>query len=793
MRKFYMIVTSCLLFSIAATSQNRYWVGPGTGGNWNLAANWAATSNGAGGASVPDGAGFDVIFDRSAVILVDVADLDLTSMRVTNNSDVRLYVTANTTMNLLSTDAVAQALRIDNGSVLTDSVSGDADFAAVFANNSKATIAGTWRFNNSATPANIGSHFTLPDVTGFQNDVAVSGTIYVGNTSMFGTTVTHNYLRFLAGSVFHNDGNVSVNINANYNAASTILITGRTTTGATFQGNRPIPNVIYDCPNQQGNLSVNLINRTVTGSFTVLNTNNRELQLVGNGNAATPQTINVIINGSLNISGNSRVVLSNVGSDNKTIYVQVQGDVNAGGVAFDLQKHFFEGLVDNRPTVLRVAGNIAHTAGTFTASSAKTDADSSLFIIEMNGTSAQTISSVTGSFDNAANQVELLMNNASGVTLLSPLAIGRLSFNSPNKGVLTTTMANILTINNRSAGVRPVLMPADNGYVDGPIRRRTQATGTYEIPVGKNGNLRMPEIITESDVESFYIVEYFDEPYTDLSVQEPLRGVSDAEYWMISRESGANAAVRLFLEGAVPGALASDAIFVARHNGVDWLSAKGQNGTALTPGTVTEGFVTSEIQIDFSPFTLGYGAQAALPIHLVNFNGRKIGSGRAQLTWSVSSDAHPESFEVFRSTDGRNFVSVGKVSGAASRYDYDFEDAKMQNGHNFYRLKMYDKDGSVNMSKVITIMNGSNGFFITSMIPTMVRDRARVNISSSRKGSVQLVVTDVQGRVVHTQVASIASENQEVWVDLSKLGSGAYHLTGYFANERSVPMRFVKQ
>jgi hypothetical protein len=103
------------------------------------------------------------------------------------------------------------------------------------------------------------------------------------------------------------------------------------------------------------------------------------------------------------------------------------------------------------------------------------------------------------------------------------------------------------------------------------------------------------------------------------------------------------------------------------------------------------------------------------------------------------------------------------------------------------------KDGSISFSNIIIVMNGSKGVMISSMIPTLVRDRARLNISSSVRGNMQLVVTDISGRIMQNQVVSISSGNQEVWLNATSLSAGMFQVTGYINGEKTATFRFIKQ
>ncbi len=794
MNKFYVTVVACLTFISAAFSQDRYWVGPATNTNWNNTANWSSSDGGPGGASVPNGIGSNAIFNSNAIVNLDILNPSLTRLLVSNNSNVTIYSAQDSRLTIHGTSTSFPGLTITSGSTLRDSTSNTAvDFEVYFANNARGRIDGTWAFNSIGVPVNLGPFFNISDTTGLNTKVQVNGKIYVGNPSTYPISNAFNYLDFLAGSEYHLDGNKGSIFGASWNIASTIRITGRTTTGPTINGSgtaRPISKIIYNCPNQSAQLSLNLVNRQLKSDLIIENTNGQELVIFGAGTGSTPLTIANSIDGNLSISGNSNVLLSNSTSGNRTNTLTVGGDFIMSGGTFD----FFKDNNLTAPSTVKVKGNILHTGGTIKATSNANSTTTEYFIFEMNGTTPQTITSIPGSWSTPRNFITLRMNNAAGVTLNTPLSVGLLSWNSANKGVLYTTPTNIITVMSSQTGVLPANSPGNNGYVEGPIRRRTAALGQYEIPVGKNGDLHMVELGPNSTSESYFIVEYFDYSYSDLSVQPPLTAVSDQYFWSISKESGgADVSIRMFLESAIPGAKSTDALLPAKYNGTDWLNVKGSTGTSLVPGNSTSGFVTTDVQTSYSDYTIAYGAQSALPVNLVSFNGKKINSGRSQLTWVISSNARPEKFEILRSTDGRNFTSIGTVTGVITRLQYDFEDAQMVNGNNFYRLKLYDKDGSVNYSKIITLMNGTNGFFMTSMLPTVVYDRAKVNISSSKKGSVQLVVTDMNGRIVHQQISAITTENQDIWVELRSLSKGAYHITGYFDGNRSQTIRFVKQ
>ncbi len=574
-----------------------------------------------------------------------------------------------------------------------------------------------------------------------------------------------------------------------YDPASTLLLTGLTTSfeggGLLIEGGETLGTMIYDCAGQTGPIVLGLLEVNFGGDLQILNTNGEELTLIANRDVVGNEIFGLTVHGDLHISGNSNVVFSEADSDNERQFI-VEGDVLLSGNSLDIQT-----ADANAITTLFVGGNIDHTAGFFGVSSSLSSNTANHFIIELNGDAAQTINSVSGVF--AGDELALRINNTSGgVTLNSSLAVSRLDLAA---GVLFTG-ANALTLpavsDETSSQVVKLTAPPVTSYVDGNLRRRTEAgAGTYLFPVGRGSYAGASVLTTEEGTGATFEASYNNTPYTNTNVQAPVTGVA-GYYWIINRVEGGDAAtVRLPINGAVSGATPADGLVVARY-GSAWTSAKGETGT-IEFGDATDGFVESDVLSNFSPFTLAYGPYGALPIHLLSFNAKMLSGNNALVTWKITDNSTPDRFEVTHSSDGANFTTIGSVSGAKGLLDYQFTHPSVKNGNNYYRLKMFDIDGSVSLSNIVMVMNGTKGVFISSMIPTVVRDRARLNISSSLRGNMQLVVTDISGRVVQTQVVSVADGNQEVWLNAGRLASGIFHVTGYINGQRTATIRFIKQ
>lgn len=97
---------------------------------------------------------------------------------------------------------------------------------------------------------------------------------------------------------------------------------------------------------------------------------------------------------------------------------------------------------------------------------------------------------------------------------------------------------------------------------------------------------------------------------------------------------------------------------------------------------------------------------AILPITLSNFSVT-VRNNSPYLNWQTVSELNASHFEIERSTDGYNFISVGKIvvsSNYTTNGNYFYSDNEgSAAGYYFYRLKLVDLDGTFTLSKIVKI------------------------------------------------------------------------------------------
>ena len=106
----------------------------------------------------------------------------------------------------------------------------------------------------------------------------------------------------------------------------------------------------------------------------------------------------------------------------------------------------------------------------------------------------------------------------------------------------------------------------------------------------------------------------------------------------------------------------------------------------------------------FSPFGVKSGS-GVLPVELLYFYAEQVEDG-VQLDWETATELNNSHFDIEWSTNGIEFVKIGKVQGAGTTSDvqfYDFLHTSPAPGFNYYRLKQVDFDGKYEYTEILTV------------------------------------------------------------------------------------------
>ena len=197
----------------------------------------------------------------------------------------------------------------------------------------------------------------------------------------------------------------------------------------------------------------------------------------------------------------------------------------------------------------------------------------------------------------------------------------------------------------------------------------------------------------------------------------------------------------------------------------------------ISDGTLANGWGRSSSDGFLTMWTEGNNSfsTTVLPITLSNLSVRNT-NNQNQLSWTTETEKNGSLFEIEKSINGKSWAKLGEVASKGNttrRENYFFTDEN-PNPTNYYRLKMVDRDGSYEYSKIVSANNGKS--VAVNLFPNPVQERLNINIESQDINEVNIQVINMNGQVVLVSKNTIGRSNTPISIDANELQSGIYFI-----------------
>ncbi len=156
----------------------------------------------------------------------------------------------------------------------------------------------------------------------------------------------------------------------------------------------------------------------------------------------------------------------------------------------------------------------------------------------------------------------------------------------------------------------------------------------------------------------------------------------------------------------------------------------------------------------------------ALPLNLISFSGSKQNND-ALLQWKTANEVNVNRFEIQRSENGFDFITVGSVNAGSTFYSFADVNTFITKQIVYYRLKSIDADGKFTYSGIVKLSNEQDGRF--TIFPNPVKDIITI---SGLKQNGTLILFTADGKLLQQQKVN----TQSITMDLSSYATGTYLL-----------------
>ncbi len=232
-----------------------------------------------------------------------------------------------------------------------------------------------------------------------------------------------------------------------------------------------------------------------------------------------------------------------------------------------------------------------------------------------------------------------------------------------------------------------------------------------------------------------------------------------SDYWVIKLNKLGNLLWQKSLGGSK-----NDYAYSMRIAGDGGILISGYTGS--NDGDVTNNHQTNIYDGVFDYWMVKLNPSEVLPLTLLSFNAIKQ-QNDVLTEWQTTSEINVSHFELERSTNGVNFISIANINATNSSTinNYRFTDVNVMLNNPgkqyYYRLKMVDKDGQFKYSNV-TVINIATGDPI-KIYPNPARDYILVD---GVKEGMAIEINDASGKLVKRFISN--ASNRYVVSDLHK-------------------------
>jgi hypothetical protein len=200
----------------------------------------------------------------------------------------------------------------------------------------------------------------------------------------------------------------------------------------------------------------------------------------------------------------------------------------------------------------------------------------------------------------------------------------------------------------------------------------------------------------------------------------------------------------------------------------------------------------------FGGYFIGTSPLSNLPLTLLTFSGFREGNHNL-LKWTTLTEYNNLGFQVERSYDGVHYSSIGFVNSTAANgissipLNYTFSDYNIQGDKQYYRLRQIDIGGHEKLTNVVLIRGMKPTILTMSLFPNPSYYSVNVLINSPSHDEVTLLMTDINGKLVKKQSATIDVGSNTIPIDVSRLANGSYLITMVSkTSNRAATTKFVK-
>ena len=209
-------------------------------------------------------------------------------------------------------------------------------------------------------------------------------------------------------------------------------------------------------------------------------------------------------------------------------------------------------------------------------------------------------------------------------------------------------------------------------------------------------------------------------------------------------------------------------------------------------------FVTDETTLSrsFLPssgyvFSQSWTISSVIPLEMLGFDAEKKGKD-VLLNWRTTNENNTSHFVVQRSTDSKQFFTIGTVKSQnkATLNTYNFADKNLPSGTLYYRLEQFDNDGKSTFSPIRSIEKSDKFYY--EMSPNPTQNILTINGNADYNMAMTVEIFNETGVLMYEKKHVVTEGVFEHKVNMADFAVGSYIVFLRLPNGFSVQKTVIK-
>ncbi|MBP9741318.1 MAG: T9SS type A sorting domain-containing protein, partial [Chitinophagaceae bacterium] len=175
-------------------------------------------------------------------------------------------------------------------------------------------------------------------------------------------------------------------------------------------------------------------------------------------------------------------------------------------------------------------------------------------------------------------------------------------------------------------------------------------------------------------------------------------------------------------------------------------------------------------------FELVFRTSNALPSNFVTVSAVQQGNAIA-VNFITVNEQNMSSYEVEESANGNSFTKSTSIkANNTTTANYNWLDATINNGNNYYRIKAIEKNGVVKYSQVVNVRTGTKGAEFTVYPNPVKGGTVNVQLMNVEQGLYSIKIVNKLGQEIASRMITHNGGSATQSINIGNVASGTYNM-----------------